>query len=104
MALTAGVTTLNFRTRVKEEPAMADMYDTLVNLLVERFHVDLMEIKPNVTFEDLEMDSLFLVELLLVVQGELGVKINDDTVSPGDTLERAAELIEERVAIAAQAS
>jgi acyl carrier protein len=83
---------------------MATMYDTLVNLLVDRFQVDPAEIKPNVTFEDLEMDSLFLVELLLVVQSELGVKISDDTASPRDTLERAAELIEEQAASAAQAS
>lgn len=83
---------------------MTAMYDTLVDLLVNRFEVDRAEIKPNVTFEDLEMDSLFLVELLLVIQSELGVKISEDTASPRDTLERAAELIEERVAMAAQAS
>jgi acyl carrier protein len=82
---------------------MATMYDTLVDLLVNRFQVDRAEIKPNVTFEDLEMDSLFLVELLLVIQSEIGVKISEDTASPRDTLERAAELIQEQVAIAAQA-
>lgn len=83
---------------------MTTMYDTLVDLLVNRFQVDRAEIKPNVTFEDLEMDSLFLVELLLVIQSEIGVKISEDTASPRDTLERAAELIQEQVAIAAQAS
>lgn len=82
---------------------MATMYDTLVDLLVNRFQVDRAEIKSNVTFEDLEMDSLFLVELLLVIQSEIGVKISEDTASPRDTLERAAELIQEQVAIAAQA-
>lgn len=83
---------------------MTAMYDTLVNLLVNRFEVDRAEIKPDVTFEDLEMDSLFLVELLLVVQQEIGVKISEDTASPRDSIERAAELIEEQVAIAAKAS
>jgi acyl carrier protein len=80
------------------------MYDTLVDLLANRFEVDRAEIKPDVTFEDLEMDSLFLVELLLVVQQEIGVKISEDTASPRDTIERAAELIQEQVAIAANAS
>jgi acyl carrier protein len=83
---------------------MTAMYDTLVDLLVNRFEVDRAEIKPDVTFEDLEMDSLFLVELLLVVQQEIGVKISEDTASPRDTIERAAELIQEQVAIAANAS
>jgi acyl carrier protein len=83
---------------------MTAMYDTLVGLLVNRFEVDRAEIKPDVTFEDLEMDSLFLVELLLVVQQEIGVKISEDTASPRDTIERAAELIQEQVATAAKAS
>jgi len=34
------------------------------------------------------MDSLFLVELLLVIQTDLGVKISEDTASPRDTIER----------------
>jgi acyl carrier protein len=83
---------------------MTAMYDRLVDLLVSRFEVDRAEIKPNVTFEDLELDSLFLVELLLVIQSEIGVKISEDTASPRDTLERAAELIEEQAAVAAQES
>ncbi|HYS37614.1 MAG TPA: phosphopantetheine-binding protein [Pseudonocardiaceae bacterium] len=79
---------------------MTSMYDKLVDLLVARFEVDRAEIKPGITFEDLEMDSLFLVELLLVIQTDLGVKISEDTASPRDTIERAAELIEEQVAAA----
>lgn len=79
---------------------MATMYEKLVDLLVERFQVERAEIKPGVTFEDLEMDSLFLVELLVVVQSETGAKISDDLASPRDTIERAAELIEEQVAAA----
>ena len=82
---------------------MSNTYEKLVDLLVEKFSVERSEIKPGVTFEDLEMDSLFLVELLLVVQADLGVTISEDTASPRDTIERAAELIEEQVA-AAQAS
>lgn len=78
----------------------SSMYEKLVNLLVDRFQVDRAELKPGVTFEDLEMDSLFLVELLLVVQTELGVEISEDTTSPRDTIEHAAELIEQQVAAA----
>jgi acyl carrier protein len=79
-------------------------YDLMVEALVNRFEVDRAEIRPGVTFEDLELDSLFLVELLLVIENELGVKISAETSSPRDSLERAAELIDEQVAMAGQAS
>ncbi|HSV64714.1 MAG TPA: phosphopantetheine-binding protein [Mycobacteriales bacterium] len=79
---------------------MNSTYDRLVNILVSRFEVDRAELAPDVTFEDLDMDSLFLVELLLVIQSELGVEISEDTVSPRDTIGRAAELIDDTVAAA----
>ncbi|EWC62832.1 Acyl carrier protein [Actinokineospora spheciospongiae] len=73
------------------------MYDTLVDLLVTRFEVDRAEISPEVTFEDLDMDSLFLVELLVVIQTETGVEISEDTASPRDTIGHAAEAIAAQV-------
>lgn len=81
---------------------MATMYDKLAELLVTRFDVDAEEIRPEVTFEDLEMDSLFLVELLVVVQTELGVKIDEDAASPRDTIARVAEIIEEQLVTAGE--
>lgn len=83
---------------------MTGMYDRLVDLLVTKFEVDRGEIRPGITFEDLDMDSLFLVELLLVVQSEIGVKIEEDTASPRATIEHAAALIEAQVNAAAGAS
>lgn len=82
---------------------MPPMYDTLADLLVNRFEVDKAEIAPDATFEDLEMDSLFLVELLLAVQGEIGVEIDGELLSPRDTLRRAAEVIQEQAASTAKA-
>lgn len=73
---------------------MSATYDKLVDLLVDRFAVDRAEIRPDVTFEELEMDSLFLVELLLVMQSEFGVKISEDAASPSDTIEYAAGLVD----------
>ncbi|CAM5703806.1 acyl carrier protein [Streptomyces canus] len=73
---------------------MSAMYGRLVDLLVDRFEVDRAEIGPDTTFEDLDMDSLFLVELLLVIQSEFGVHIDDDAASPGDTIIQVAALLE----------
>ncbi|MGK5631866.1 acyl carrier protein [Streptomyces sp. URMC 123] len=80
---------------------MSAMYDKLAELLVTRFAVDPDLIGPDATFAELEMDSLFLVELLLVIQSEFGVEIGEDATAPGDTLAHAAELIEHQVAAAA---
>lgn len=74
---------------------MSATYDKLVDLLVDRFAVDRAEIRPDVTFEELEMDSLFLVELLLVMQSEFGVKISEDAATPTDTIEHAVGLIDD---------
>ncbi|TDD84659.1 acyl carrier protein [Actinomadura rubrisoli] len=82
---------------------MSDVYERLVDLLVTRFEVDSEAVGPDVVFEDLELDSLFLVELLLVAQSELagpGVRISEDLVSPSDTVRRAAELIERQITAA----
>lgn len=80
---------------------MANSYDALVDLLVHRFDVDPAKITPEATFEDLDIDSLFMVELLLVVQAELGVEIPDEAASPRDTIAKAAELIGAQMAASA---
>jgi acyl carrier protein len=77
---------------------MSDAYDQLVNILVTRFEVEPDEVRPDITFEELELDSLFLVELGLVVQQELGVKITDDDANPRSTIASVAELIEAQLA------
>jgi acyl carrier protein len=83
---------------------MSEMYDVLVDLLVNRFEVDRDEVRPDRTFDELDMDSLFLVELLLVLQSELGERgalITEDVASPTDTLADAAKLIENQIATGA---
>jgi len=83
---------------------MSGMYDLLVDLLVNRFEVDRNDVRPEVTFDELEMDSLFLVELLLVLQSELGERgalISEDVASPSDTIADAARLIENQIAAGA---
>jgi acyl carrier protein len=83
---------------------MTRTYETLVDLLVEHFDVDRATIKPDVTFDDLDMDSLFLVELLLVAQAEFGVKIDENVATTRDTVAGAAEAIARQVAAATVAS
>ena len=73
---------------------MTAMYDKLAELLITRFDVDTTEIRPDATFEDLEMDSLFLVELGLVIKRDLDVKLNEEDATPRNTVADIVKLIE----------
>lgn len=77
---------------------MSEMYDRLAEILVNRFEVEADEIRPDVTFEELELDSLFLVELVLVINQELGIKVSEDSASPRSTIGSVAELLESQLA------
>lgn len=75
-------------------------YDRVTALLVSQFEVDPARIRPDVTFDELDMDSLFLVEFVLTVNAEFGANIEEDAATPQDTIARAAELIDEQLAAA----
>ncbi|MGW3401798.1 acyl carrier protein [Streptomyces zhihengii] len=73
---------------------MASAYDRLTDILVNQFEVRPDELRPDVTFEELELDSLFLVELTLVVKRDLNVEINEDDATPRSTVADVVKLIE----------
>jgi|HubBroStandDraft_5_1064220.scaffolds.fasta_scaffold1573651_1 acyl carrier protein len=73
---------------------MDSIYPRLATLIASTFGIPEQQISPDATFEDLEFDSLALVELALTVQQEFGVEIKDDAITSQDTLARAAELID----------
>jgi len=73
---------------------MQNTYDRFTDILVNQFEVRPEEIRPDVTFEELELDSLFLVELTLVVKRDLDVEINEDDATPRSTVADVVKLIE----------
>lgn len=77
---------------------MTAKYDAFVDLLVDRFNIERAIIKPDTTFADLDIDSLFLVELILVAEHEFGVTIGEDALYPTDTVVKAARVIEDELA------
>jgi acyl carrier protein len=77
---------------------MSDVYDRVVNILITRFEVEPEEVRPDATFEELELDSLFLVELALVIQQDMGVKFSEDDATPRSTIASVAEIIEAQLA------
>jgi acyl carrier protein len=67
------------------------MYEQLVELLSTKLGVPTEETAPDATFADLEIDSLALVELSDVLEGQYGLALEEGQVTKETTLSDAAE-------------
>ncbi|MDT0262148.1 acyl carrier protein [Jatrophihabitans lederbergiae] len=72
------------------------MYEKLKQIMCSKFQVPSAEFVPGVTFEDLGLDSLDLVELSLVIEQEIGVRISDDELAEVGQLNNVADLVTSR--------
>lgn len=75
---------------------MATVYDKVKELLVDKFGVEEDEVSPTATFEDLDLDSLDLVEFALAAEDEMGVRISDEEAEQLETLDDTVKLLEEK--------
>ena len=51
------------------------MYEKLVSYAAKQLELDPAEITPDSTFESLGIDSLDIVEMIMDLEGELGVEL-----------------------------
>ncbi|GGS24195.1 MULTISPECIES: acyl carrier protein [Actinokineospora] len=72
------------------------MFETLKNILVDKLKISGDQIVAEATKEDIELDSLAVVELSLVLEKELGLKISDDELMELDTVGEIVALMEQR--------
>ncbi len=71
-------------------------YDRLKKLIVEQLGVDEEEVQPQASFvEDLNADSLDLVELIMSLEEEFGMEISDEDAEKIQKVSDAVEFIEE---------
>ncbi|MFF4755505.1 acyl carrier protein [Streptomyces sp. NPDC002514] len=73
---------------------MAATYEQLVTVLTTRLGIAREETSPQSTFEDLEMDSLALVELIDILDAEFGTSLEEGSVNKNSTLAEVASVLE----------
>jgi acyl carrier protein len=74
----------------------ANTYDRLKKIIVEQLGVDEEEVTPQASFvEDLNADSLDLVELIMSLEEEFGMEISDEDAERIQKVSDAVEYIEE---------
>ena len=78
------------------ETVTRDAIQTRVFSALEEFGAEPAEIKLEASFEDLDVDSLDLVELGQIVQEEYGVEIKGEDMPKMKTVGDAVDLIAER--------
>lgn len=76
--------------------ATSPHYEALKKVISEQLGVDEAEVKPEASFtEDLNADSLDLVELIMALEEKFNVKISDDDARNIKTVGDALKFIDE---------
>lgn len=77
---------------------MSDTKERVTAIIVDLLGVDEDQVVPSARFrEDLEADSLDLVELIMAFEEEFGGDISDEEAQSITTVEQAVTYIDERM-------
>jgi acyl carrier protein len=77
---------------------MATIQERLKKIIVDQLGVDESEVVSNASFvEDLNADSLDLVELIMSLEEEFKVQISDEDAEKITTVQEAEDYIEEHL-------
>jgi len=78
---------------------MATTLERIRNIVVDLLGVDPKDVKPEARIrEDLEADSLDLVELVMAFEEEFGGEISDEEAQSISTIGDAVAFVEEKMA------
>ncbi|MGA4851055.1 acyl carrier protein [Streptomyces sp. G5(2025)] len=74
------------------------MLEQLKEILSNKLKVSPEAITPEATKDDIELDSLAVVELSLLLKSELDIDVSDDDLLEAETVADMVELMETRSA------
>ncbi|MGX4691116.1 acyl carrier protein [Streptomyces sp. JNUCC 63] len=75
---------------------MSAIQEKLTDLLVTQLGVPAGKIEPEISYKDLALDSLALIELTMIINRELGTDLGDDLLQGETTITETVEIIESR--------
>jgi acyl carrier protein len=77
---------------------VATVFERLKKIIVDQLGVDESEVVPSASFvEDLNADSLDLVELIMSLEEEFKMQISDEDAEKITTVQEAEDYIEEHL-------
>jgi acyl carrier protein len=77
---------------------VATVHERLKKIIVDQLGVDESEVTPNASFvDDLNADSLDLVELIMSLEEEFKLQISDEDAEKITTVQEAEDYIEEHL-------
>jgi acyl carrier protein len=79
-------------------PTAQEIQERLKKIIVDQLGVDESEVIPSASFvEDLNADSLDLVELIMSLEEEFKVQISDEDAEKITTVQEAQDYVEEHL-------
>jgi acyl carrier protein len=83
---------------IEGEYIMSEAFEKVQKIIVDLLAIDPSRVTPEARFrEDLEADSLDLVELIMEFEDEFGGEISDEDAQKITTVGEAVEFIEEKM-------
>ncbi|GHD53304.1 acyl carrier protein [Streptomyces longwoodensis] len=74
-------------------PTQESLKHRVSALISEKFGLDEAELASGATFDELEIDSLILVELSLILRKDLGIVLEEGELKSSFTLDEAVAVI-----------
>ncbi|RZU21794.1 acyl carrier protein [Streptomyces sp. BK239] len=77
---------------------MSTTYDQLVEIVTKLHDAPRDRISPDITFAQLDVDSLTMVEISMHIERELGIHIDDNELEEDLTLLATTKIIDSKLA------